>query len=87
MTFKSEAVKFFKALADPTRYEIVCMLLHQGEVSCGEFSDTFQLSNPALSHHYRVLDNAGLISARKEGAHVFYHLNPEQLNRFRARLC
>lgn len=82
MEFKDEAVKFFKALGDPTRYEIVCMLLQSGEVSCTECSEHFKLSNPALSHHYRVLQNAGVVSGRKEGAHVYYKLNAETLKRF-----
>ncbi|MBI1729840.1 helix-turn-helix transcriptional regulator [Candidatus Acetothermia bacterium] len=80
--FKGEAVKFFKALGDPTRYEIICMLLHQKEMSCGECREHFRLSNPAMSHHYRVLENAGLIMSRKRGSHVFYHLNKESLERF-----
>ncbi len=80
--FKSDAVKLFKALGDPTRYEIICMLLHERELGCGECRERFQLSNPAMSHHYRVLENAGLITARKEGSHIFYRLNIESLEKF-----
>lgn len=77
-----EAVKVFKALADPTRYRIVVMLVERGEVGCGELAQEFPLSLPALSHHYRVLENAGLIHTRKEGSHVFFRLNGEHLRRF-----
>lgn len=77
-----EAVKVFKALGDPTRYRIVVMLAQRGELGCADFTEEFHLSLPAMSHHYRVLENAGLAMMRKEGSHVFIHLNVERLRRF-----
>lgn len=77
-----EAVKVFKALADPTRYRLVALLTRRTEVGCSEVARRFALSAPALSHHYRVLEHAGLVVTRKVGSHVFIRLNPGQLRRF-----
>ncbi len=80
--FSDEAIKIFKALSDPTRYKMVKMLLDCEELGCGEFECAFPLSRSAMSHHYRVLENAGLVASRKEGLHVYYRLEKEQLDRF-----
>jgi len=82
MAFKEDAIKFFKALGDRTRYEVICRLLEVKEVSCSDLRECFSLSDPALSHHYKVLENAGLITSRKEGSFVHYRLNEATLNRF-----
>jgi DNA-binding transcriptional ArsR family regulator len=82
VSFRDEAVKVFKALGDPTRYAIVCKLLDQGELGCGQFAQSFELSTPALSHHYRVLENAGLITARKEATRIYYQVDRERLEVF-----
>ncbi|MBI3287667.1 MAG: winged helix-turn-helix transcriptional regulator [Chloroflexi bacterium] len=82
--FSREAVKVFKALADPTRYQMVRMLLRckDGELGCVEFERAFDLSKPAMSHHYRVLENAGLVSSRKTGLYVYYKLHRDRLESF-----
>lgn len=80
--FASDAIKVFKALSDRTRYEMIRMLVRDGEVCCARFADSFSLSGPALSHHYRVLESCGLIQVRKEGLHTFYRLKPHRLQRF-----
>ena len=80
--FDKAAMAIFKALSDKTRYQIVRMLLRADEVSCGEVSEAFPLSSPALSHHFRVLEHCGLMESRKEGLHMFFRLNRAQLERF-----
>ena len=80
--FSLEAIKVFKALADPTRYQIVRMLLTSEELGCEDFDCVFDKSKPAMSHHYRVLVNAGLIVNRKHGLRVYYRLEKRQLDRF-----
>jgi DNA-binding transcriptional ArsR family regulator len=80
--FAREAVKVFRALADPTRYRIVVMLAQRGELGCGDLAREFRLTLPAMSHHYRILENAGLVTMRKEGTHIFVRLNGERLRRF-----
>jgi ArsR family transcriptional regulator len=64
----------FKALADPTRREILS-LLRRGEMTAGELAEHFELSKPSLSHHFAVLKQADLIRARREGQQIYYGLN------------
>jgi ArsR family transcriptional regulator len=80
--FSQEAIKVFKALSDPTRYEIVRMLVVHMELGCEDFECVFRKSKPAMSHHYRVLENAGLIAYRKDGVRVYYRLERARLDRF-----
>lgn len=80
--FEKQAVRIFKALGDRTRYGIVRLLQEKGELSCGDFDKEFDISKPAMSHHYRILENAGIIMTRKAGLHVFVSLNREVIDKF-----
>ena len=64
----------FKALADPTRREIL-RLLRKGEMTAGEIAERFKTSKPTLSHHFAVLKDADLVTARREGPTIWYSLN------------
>jgi Predicted transcriptional regulators len=64
----------FKALADPTRREIL-RLLGSGEKSAGDLSQRFDMSKPSMSHHFSVLKDAGLILSRRDGTNIYYSLN------------
>jgi DNA-binding transcriptional ArsR family regulator len=64
----------FKALADPTRREIL-RLLNQGEMTAGQLAERFDISAPSMSHHFNVLKQADLISARRNGQQIYYSLN------------
>jgi ArsR family transcriptional regulator, arsenate/arsenite/antimonite-responsive transcriptional repressor len=66
----------FKALADPTRLAVVNRLASKGETCACEF-DSLGLSQPTISHHLKVLREAGLIEvAYKRGTYAFYRLVP-----------
>jgi DNA-binding transcriptional ArsR family regulator len=64
----------FRALADPTRREIL-RLLRSGEKTAGELAAPFAMSKPSLSHHFAVLKQADLIASRREGQQIYYFLN------------
>jgi DNA-binding transcriptional ArsR family regulator len=64
----------FKALADPTRREIL-RLLTKGELTAGELSERFDMSKPSVSHHFSVLKDADLIRSRRDGQKIVYSLN------------
>jgi len=64
----------FKALADPTRREIL-RLLSRGEKNAGDLAARFDMSKPSMSHHFAVLKDAGLIASRREGQQIWYSLN------------
>lgn len=71
--------KVFKALGNDTRLKIVVGILRSGEVACQELQQHFPLSQPAMSHHFRLLDEAGLLVVRKQGTAHFYRINQEWL--------
>jgi ArsR family transcriptional regulator, arsenate/arsenite/antimonite-responsive transcriptional repressor len=64
----------FKALADPTRREIL-RLLRGGEKTAGELAQQFDMSKPSMSHHFAVLRQADLIASRRDGQQIYYFLN------------
>jgi ArsR family transcriptional regulator, arsenate/arsenite/antimonite-responsive transcriptional repressor len=67
----------FKALADPARVAIVNRLAGADEVCVCVFVGELGLSQPTVSHHLRVLREAGLVEARRRGTWAFYRLLPE----------
>ena len=64
----------FKALADPTRREILA-LLRRGEMTAGALAEKFDMTKPSMSHHFTVLKDADLITSRREGQQIWYGLN------------
>jgi ArsR family transcriptional regulator, arsenate/arsenite/antimonite-responsive transcriptional repressor len=70
----------FKALADPTRVAIVNRLAGAGEVCVCAFLDELELSQPTISHHLRILREAGLVEARRHGTWAYYRLVPEAIS-------
>ena len=67
-----------KALADPTRREIL-NLLKDGKRSAGEISERFDISAAAVSRHLSVLKDADLVTDTREGKFIFYELNASVL--------
>ena len=64
----------FKALADPTRREIL-RLLRKGEMSAGDLVERFHMTKPTMSHHFAVLRDADLVVSRREAQTILYSLN------------
>lgn len=64
-----------KALADPTRREILRRLRVEGELSAGALAETFDTTKPTMSHHFAVLKEANLIKSRRAGQQILYSLN------------
>lgn len=64
----------FKALADPTRREIL-NLLQKDNATAGEIHSHFDISKPSISHHLSILRNAGLIEKERKGQHIVYSLD------------
>jgi DNA-binding transcriptional ArsR family regulator len=68
----------FRAIADPTRREILG-LLRVREQSVGELAGNFRISRPAISKHLRLLRSAGLVATRQQGAAHICRLTPKPL--------
>ncbi len=76
--------RLLKALADPTRLRILSLLSrHEGEVCVFEIVESFTLEQPTISHHLRILRDAGLVDCRKKGLWAYYYVRRESLNRAR----
>lgn len=77
MSMHDNNVTIFKALADKTRLDIIRNLIRKPRdtASCGEVSTCSSLSQPAMSHHFKKLVDAGLITERKQGTEKIYELN------------
>ena len=64
----------FKALADPTRRQILT-LLKEGDLTAGEISKHFEISKPSISQHLNILKQAELVYDNKVGQYIYYTLN------------
>ena len=67
-----------KALADPTRREIL-NILKNGAMSAGDISEKFSISFAAVSRHLSVLKDADLIRDKRDGKYIYYELNTSVL--------
>ncbi len=76
--------RLLKALADPTRLRILSLLSrYEGEVCVFEIVESFTLEQPTISHHLRILRDAGLVDCRKKGLWAYYYVRRDALNRAR----
>jgi ArsR family transcriptional regulator, arsenate/arsenite/antimonite-responsive transcriptional repressor len=78
-----DLAQLFKALADPTRVAIVNRLASADECCVCDLTDAFDLSQPTVSHHLRILRDAGLVGAERRGTWAYYRLVPEAIDRLR----
>jgi ArsR family transcriptional regulator len=77
---------YFKALADPTRVAIVSRLA-AGECCVCDLNASFELSQPTISHHLKVLKDAGLVRSTRRATWAYYTLVPEALDALRGALA
>jgi DNA-binding transcriptional ArsR family regulator len=84
------ASRVFRALADPTRRQIL-QDLKDGELPAGEIVSRFSISGPSISRHLSVLKAADLISERRAGNKIYYRLEAEGiagvLGDFLSKVC
>ena len=71
----------FKALGDPVRLRLLSMIAtaHDGEVCVCDLTGEFDLTGPTISHHLKVLREAGLVDSDRRGTWVYYRLVPAAL--------
>ncbi|MGV9346525.1 ArsR/SmtB family transcription factor [Streptomyces spiralis] len=85
----AELAKVFKALGDPVRLRLMSMIASRGEggeVCVCELTPAFDLSQPTISHHLKLLRQAGLIDCERRGTWVYYWVLPGVLDRLAAFL-
>ncbi|HZC28772.1 MAG TPA: metalloregulator ArsR/SmtB family transcription factor [Gaiellaceae bacterium] len=76
----------FRALADPTRVAIVNRLSGAAELCVCDLTAAFELSQPTISHHLKILREAGLVEATRRGTWAYYRLVPETVDALRGAL-
>lgn len=74
MELHKDFVPIFKALADETRLKIVEML-SCGEMCACDILDSFEITQPTLSYHMKILTECGLVKSRKDGSWMRYTKN------------
>ena len=76
----------FKALGDPVRLRLMSLIASQDEACVCDLTDAFELSSPTISHHLKVLREAGLVDSQRRGTWVFYWARPEAMRQLGALL-
>jgi ArsR family transcriptional regulator, arsenate/arsenite/antimonite-responsive transcriptional repressor len=84
----SALAQVFRALGDPVRLRLVSLIgAHQGGEMCVcDLTSAFNLTQPTISHHLRILREAGIIGSQRRGTWVYYRLLPDALERMAALL-
>ena len=76
---RQSAVRLLDGIRDPIRWEIVLLLGRGTAMNVGEIAAQFRVSRPAISHHLKVLKDAGMVISDKAGQEVYYHLDRERI--------
>ena len=81
MLFRSDLAHLLKALADPTRLRLVSMVAaHEGGEACVcDLTEPLGLTQPTISHHLKILVDAGIFTRDKRGVWAYYALRPAAL--------
>ncbi len=77
-------IRLLAALADPTRLAIVRQLAQDSETCACDFAACCDVGQPTVSHHLRVLREAGVVTSERRGQWIFYRLAPETAERLGA---
>jgi ArsR family transcriptional regulator len=79
----ADMARMFKALSDPVRLRLLSLIAsHEGGEACVcDLTGTFDVSQPTISHHLKVLRDAGLVGSERRGTWVYYRVVPEPLSR------
>ncbi|GII79731.1 transcriptional regulator [Sphaerisporangium rufum] len=82
-TDAAELARMFKALADPVRLRLLSLIASYegGEACVCDLTGPFDVSQPTISHHLKVLREAGLVGSERRGTWVYYWVRPIALNR------
>jgi ArsR family transcriptional regulator len=83
---QQQLIKIAKALADPTRFNILQAIAYAGESCCGELAKQFPITQATCSQHLKILVEAGLVTMRREGQFNHYRLVRKTLDTYRQTL-
>lgn len=77
----------FKALGDPVRLRLMSMIASTREACVCDLTEAFDVSGPTISHHLRVLREAGLVDSERRGTWVYYWIRPDVMRQLGALLA
>lgn len=79
---RQDIAKIAKALGDPTRLQILEAINSKGPIFCGELVALKSLSAGTITHHLKILKDAGLIQCRRKGQFIYSHTNPKRIREY-----
>ena len=79
MSNNDDLMRLLAATKDPVRLEIIFLLDNRDKLNVGEIASRFRLSRPAISHHLKVLKDAGVVRSEKSGKEVYYWLDCQRV--------
>jgi|SRR5215211_3797375 len=83
----AELAPMFKAIGDPVRLRLLSLIAASGSEACVcDLTAAFELSGPTISHHLKVLREAGLVGSERRGTWVYYWIQPDALRGMAALL-
>jgi ArsR family transcriptional regulator, arsenate/arsenite/antimonite-responsive transcriptional repressor len=68
-------LRLLKALSHPIRFRMVQEIAAATELSCGQIGERFDLAQPTISHHLKILHDAGVLAVRRAAQHAFVSVN------------
>jgi ArsR family transcriptional regulator len=78
----AEVARISRALSDPTRLRIYQAISAGGEVFCGQLVEKYGLTPGTISHHLKILADAGLIECRRDGQFIYNRSRPEIIGQY-----
>jgi len=82
----ADLAAMFKALGDPVRLRLLSLIASRDEICVCDLTPAFELSQPTISHHLKLLRQAGLVDSERRGTWVYYRVRPETTDRMAALL-
>ncbi len=71
------AIRVARALADPTRFRLFREVVTHGEICCRDLTSRLRVTQATVSHHLRILTDAGLVASRRDGQFSYFHARAE----------
>ena len=79
MSEEARVMKMMEAVKDPVRLRILFLLIKKGRTNVGDIASEFEITRPAISHHLKVLKEAGVVNSVKRGQEVYYSPNAHEV--------
>jgi DNA-binding transcriptional ArsR family regulator len=77
--YPEDSLRLLTGVRDPVRMEIILLLGKDSPMNVGDIASQFRISRPAISHHLKVLKDAGIVQSEKTGQEVYYRLDRDRI--------